>query len=501
MPVSAHPAFPVIVSLWFAALFGIGSMVLPLEMFERFAVSSGLADAYAAAQPPLGATARIVIAVAGAAIGALAGLFVARKVTAANAPRATTRRAAALRPEADFETETVKRPISAHEELGEGGLDAEEDEAPLRREGGLGRRRALAVTDESAPSDFLSFAPLPGQFGRAEDEPLDLIAFDDGEVPIEETPPADTEHAEFGTSSLSAAPQAPPAAAFAGAPVKFAPAPFTRRAEPVEFEPEAAAFAVVQDEPAEAIQPLAERALGQLRMVELVERFALALQKHREMPASATAEPTFVEPEIVDDEEAFAVPFAAFSAPAEPEAPPVHTVPAALRPIGFEDDEEEAESLPDLDLTAALSQSRAAFAEPAPVLTAADERVEPEDEFEEEADAGYTSLLAMKSPFGTPRESIRIDDEPEDEGEEPVVMFPGQAVRRAAPAGDGPARDVLAASLSAGPRPFDAPLARAEQAAAHASAPQFSASRADPGETERALREALEKLQRMSGAA
>ena len=497
MPVSAHPAFPIIVSLWFAALFGIGSMVLPLEMFERFTVSSGLADAYDAAQPPLGATARIVIAVAGAAIGALAGLFVARRVTAANAPRATTRRAAAMRQEADFDAETVKRPISAHEELGEGGLDAEEDEAPLRREGGLGRRRALAVTDESAPSDFLSFAPLPGRMPSEADEPLDLIAFDAGE-PVADEEDVSVEQADFGSSSLSAPPSpAESVEAIDSSPVEFEPAPFTRRVEPE------AEVAAIETDAAEPVVPLAERALGQLGMVELVERFALALQQHRETPAPAMAEPAFAAPEGAADaeEDAFAVPFAAFAAPAETDVPPVHTVPAALRPFGFEDEEDEAESLPDLDLTAALSQSRAPFAEPASVLAEADEPAEPEDEFEEEAEAGYTSLLAMKSPFGAPRESIRIDDEPEDEGEEPVVVFPGQAVRRAAPAGDGPARDVLAASLSAGPRPFDAPLARAEQAAAHASAPHFSATRADPGETERALREALEKLQRMSGAA
>ena len=41
-PVSAHPAFPVIVALWFAALLGIGSVVPPLAMFENAAIASGL---------------------------------------------------------------------------------------------------------------------------------------------------------------------------------------------------------------------------------------------------------------------------------------------------------------------------------------------------------------------------------------------------------------------------------------------------------------------------
>src|SRR5690349_13552771 len=150
----------------------------------------------------------------------------------ANAPRATTRRAAAMRQEADFDTETVKRPISAHEELGEGGLDAEEDEAPLRREGGLGRRRALAVTDESAPSDFLSFAPLPGRMPSEADEPLDLIAFDAGE-PVADEEDVSVEQADFGSSSLSAPPSpAESVEAIDSSPVEFEPAPCTRRVEP-----------------------------------------------------------------------------------------------------------------------------------------------------------------------------------------------------------------------------------------------------------------------------
>src|SRR6476469_3400322 len=112
-PVSAHPAFPVIVALWFAALFGIGSMVLPLEMLERIAVAGGLADAYQGAQPPFGATARMALAIVAALIGAAAGLFVARRVAAANAPL-PGRRAAALQP-SQAPRFSAKRPISAHE--------------------------------------------------------------------------------------------------------------------------------------------------------------------------------------------------------------------------------------------------------------------------------------------------------------------------------------------------------------------------------------------------
>ena len=36
-PISAHPLFPAIVALWFAALLGVGSLVLPVVLFEKLA--------------------------------------------------------------------------------------------------------------------------------------------------------------------------------------------------------------------------------------------------------------------------------------------------------------------------------------------------------------------------------------------------------------------------------------------------------------------------------
>ena len=111
----------------------------------------------------------------------------------------------------------------------------------------------------------------------------------------------------------------------------------------------------------------------------------------------------------------------------------------------------------------------------------------------------------MKSPFGLPREPVRIEDDSDSEDDgaiEPVVVFPGQSIRKASPAADGPSRDA-GASMAGGFRLFDAPLDRVQQAAAAAGRPfaaPGSQQAADPGETERALREALDKLQRMSGA-
>lgn len=472
-PVSAHPAFPVIVALWFAALFGIGSMVLPIGLFEGFALTSGLADVYAAAQPPLGATARIAVAIAAGIIGAGAGLFVARRIASAQTGRPVTRRAAATDESWEVAVKTAKRPISAHEELGEGGLDADEPEPA--REPIPGRRRPLAVTDENAPSDFLSFAPLPGRSANEAEEPLDLVGFDAPVDPAEEAEP-EVDMATFGTASLSRAPIF----------------------EEPHFVTQPAALATeAEAEPATAPLPLADRSLGDLGMVELVERFAQALERHKNVasePSESEAdEVVAIEPATAGSDQ-FAVCPDEVSATDHPTychpdsvAPPA--VPAAFRPFGFEEDEDESE-LPDLDLTAALSRGRADFAPAASVLAgeqADDEASEEESEAIEEA--GYTSLLAMKSPFGLPREPVRIEEEAGDEGVEPVVVFPGQS-----------ARDPFAQSAPVA-RPFDAPLDRAgADGGAHGlqAAPRPAMQ---CGDTERALREALEKLQRLSGAA
>jgi hypothetical protein len=206
-------------------------------------------------------------------------------------------------------------------------------------------------------------------------------------------------------------------------------------------------------------------------MVELVERFAIALQRHRERAEEAPA-------------------FEAESTTSFEERP----LPVALQPFGFDeptnDEAGDDESAPDFDCAAALSRNREAFAA-APV--ASDSGIDAlEEDFEETAEAEYTSLLAMKSPLGGAREPVRIDaaDSDEDDGEndfaEPVVAFPGHAARRAAP-GSG----------ADSPQSFDAPLARAERAVARG--PLASPIARETGETEQALRDALEKLQKLSG--
>ena len=79
-PITAHPAFPGIVALWFAVLLGAGSLVVPVALWERIVTILGVDGLVAAAAPPLGIKARAIIALAFAVLGALAGLAIARRM-------------------------------------------------------------------------------------------------------------------------------------------------------------------------------------------------------------------------------------------------------------------------------------------------------------------------------------------------------------------------------------------------------------------------------------
>lgn len=594
VPISKHPAFPAIVALWFAALLGIGSLVLPASLFEAAIGASGIASVLPAAEPPLGVTARILIALVAALLGVISGLLIARKIAAAQGqPIRAPRRA----PPAASEALSAKRPISAHEELWSEGFDEPVEVTPPAPI--AGRRRALSVTDESGPSEFLDSAPLPG--GEAEivlteappaAEPIDvsLVAADDGDGALElaafaesdlagdELPRTEAAAPEFvadthdagdsefiaeaitgpaaelpvardgarpfdaplGTSAPSAAAESPaeqlrrefaaePDQAFAAAP-----APFAAPASPIESFESADSHHDVADheeatapepQPLSAIAEAQQSALGELSISELVERFAQSLQhaaERAEAEAAAQLEPaseTERLPRYVPDlgVEAVEAPrFAPLAEPAAPEPPaeepapealagPETPVPAALRPVAFGEEETDEEDGEEFALTRSLTPEARPFDRPpapaaAPAAqTASDPRAEsaePDEAQESLAEHGYSSLLNMRKQVSS-REVVRIDDEAPavdiatGEAIEPVVVFPGQEQRRAAPPIDRASDPWSTASAPEAPsaeRPFAAPAS-------------MTARTTDSMHTERALREALHKLQRLSGAA
>lgn len=145
-PISAHPAFPAIVALWFATLLGLGSLILPDVLIERLVAATGIGSLIPAAHPPLGWTAYSLIAVGAAAAGAFAGLAIARQVVRAHA-------ANDIWDEEEF-TVTRQGPINVLDEIGGDGV--------INGRGlPVTNRRALAIAEDATADDLLYAAPLP----------------------------------------------------------------------------------------------------------------------------------------------------------------------------------------------------------------------------------------------------------------------------------------------------------------------------------------------------
>jgi len=548
-PVSAHPAFPAIVALWFAALLGLGSLVLPGVLLERALVATGVSSLIPAAGPPLGFTARGLIALAAAVMGALTGLAIARRVARAQADEPAPRFSSA--------TGGVRRPISVHDELGGEGV-VNGRGLPVTR------RRALAITEDDRPSDFLYTAPLPGEVPAdadsapasrltpymADDEPLELHETVDEPAASEasalpEADAADTlteddpmierqefrrlpEIADDEPMADDAAPEPDEIEDAGPEPLPFTAPSLSRRLDhhlgappwqPLDIaadeedddeaestaEPVPAPEAVT--EPAEGRADWANAEPDALGLVQLVQRLGSSLERRRawlaERPAVADAPAPAVpqEFEAAPAEEAAqamaqyfgrsetppASPVAPAEPPASEHAERASPGPPLLRPLAVvEDDDDHDDSLADFSLPLRRPVALAPVAAE-PQADAAD--AEPEDEASH-GDAGYSSLLAMGNPFAAARtEFVRID-EPEAEADavEPTVVFPGSDA--AAPAFVAPVSARTMPAPAAGYRLFDPP----------GNSPTLAAAR-PTADTDAALRAALATLQRMSGAA
>jgi hypothetical protein len=168
-PLSAYPLFPAFVALWFAALFGLSSLAVGVANLERFVVDAQLNLVIAAAAPPLGTTARILIAVAMTGIGGILGLAIGLLVARANRPKAAapvTVRARDVHPDAP-----IRRPISAHEEFGE--AEEPDAEAVLDMKA---LRASSAGVDEVEDLELSAEDSLPAAFGLPIGEAAERIA-------------------------------------------------------------------------------------------------------------------------------------------------------------------------------------------------------------------------------------------------------------------------------------------------------------------------------------
>ncbi len=532
-PLSAHPAFPAIVALWFAALLSLGSLVLPVALIERLVELTGVSTLIPSAQPPLGVTARMLFALSAGLSGTLVGLYLARKMADLQKSPPIGRSLAA------------KIPISAREELGSNSLDQQigAPQAVAAPQAGV-RRRALNVTDEAGPSEFLEQAPLPG--GPALfDEPLELTELEktpelvgapEPAVAAERPLPRSAETSQASSFDTGMMPLKRP-----GASLSFSSsfdALRTRTGEQLrrQFDGPAAddGSAMRVKDPEELIMsPLAG-----LQMVELVERFALSLQ--RAVPDAGVLPATGIPGDKISKWEH------SFSEVAEPretepeaarlemsglfKAQPAATIPDALRPVYMDDfadpfgnshlnEDGDEDLMGPVDLKAALASHTRRFDRPAPGCEDAPAQLgkapSADADFNDQFDASegaYSSILDMKRAFRAERETVRIEEDPSKEGSfEPAVTFPGQKIRRATPAADGPTRDPVKAPVPGFHSSIHIPASAASEAPAAGrkfgppvalqDAVPPPLTRPNPAETERALRDALAKLQKMSGAA
>ena len=242
-------------ALWFAALFSLSSLAVGNNLFETLIVAQGFDRLVPAAAPPLGHTARLLIAAGFGLVGAVIGHAVARLLADAPAPArrpasdasepatgVTTADPYRVRARDAHPDAPARRPISAHDELGDDSLRASAD--PL-------------------PWDSI----WPVETGDAAQAPP---------LPAWLQPPVN------GGSSEVALAQ-PVNAALAPAVV---PAPTEPAAEPEPAEVPPAAAAVADPAYPEAWRNTAERIArahpSALSHVELIERLAMALNRQHD---------------------------------------------------------------------------------------------------------------------------------------------------------------------------------------------------------------------------
>ena len=424
-----HRWFPKVIGLWFAALFGLCSLALAPGMLEAVVTTLGIDRIVPAAAPPLGQTARLLLAMGMAGVGEIVGLVIGARLAASRRPQAVRQRGIRNAGLDDSNADVVpqvrgrdrhadappRKPLSAIDDLS--GID------------NALRRRALASEADLEPRPFFEVAPLPGgEWPQAapagyeaepavvRDDPptarpvaaeaLDLAMYD---APMEEQVMAES------------APFAPPFSA----PSEPATAPLVAP-EPAH-SPVAAPFAApLLAAPTVEVASASLEALG---VVQLSERLALALQARRERRANHLATPARVAPVAVSsiangvaavaetlapapEPDVAAPPVVTFAPPAEyiPPAAAMPRLPGLHAPFAdaSDDDIEEPHDIPALARSLAMPAIAAQIPE------------EPADEPEQippELVRGM-EILARRAPRPTPEAqcpaSLEADSWPQD---------------------------------------------------------------------------------------
>ena len=306
---SAHPAFPAVVALWFAALFGIGSLIVPVALIESALGATGIAAFVPAAAPPLGFTARSLIAVVATVAGGLLGLVAARRVAAASGRTTAPASHGELAPLDDEDDDDFASFLSADDDFDEPASAPRETEPKAKV---AGRRRALAMEEESGPSDFLNAAPLPGgqmlasplrkkaepEFDPDVEQPLEL-----GEELVADEPKRQEFMPAGESDPIDDTPVVAEPVAFkpTPAPLPFSPPSLSRdtveRHESAEPEPTVEASDEAAPQPRQVFQPVAPEAQPGEDPDSMSEN---PVTEHRpfDIPSAAPAPAPFAEDEV-----------------------------------------------------------------------------------------------------------------------------------------------------------------------------------------------------------
>ncbi|WP_421850036.1 hypothetical protein [Novosphingobium sp.] len=296
-PITTHRLFPAFAALWFAALFGLGSLAIPGSALGALVLKTGLPALVPAAAPPLGFTAHLLLAFLLAGFGAGLGLALALRLR----PRGTAeaRQAEPIVPAAEPEAEPVYK-VRAR--------DAHPD-APPRRPLVLTEALIDPLGEEAAPGfavPLLRSRPAPAASEPAADVGPWIAEFTPGGASaVRPLDLAALELADVADPAASADPQIEPIAA-EEAPVQLEPEP--------EPEPEAqpaapvliaatpqlpAGFvAALPDVSDGTWSPVAGAPLESLGLVQLIERLALAIAAQKASNA-AVVEARVKTPEAV----------------------------------------------------------------------------------------------------------------------------------------------------------------------------------------------------------
>jgi hypothetical protein len=283
----AHPLFPVFAALWFAALFGLGSLAISSNTLGAVIVKTGLPAIIPATAPPLGFTAHallaLILAIAGGAIGTAIGMAIQRRLPNQEpapiyAPLRRSSAATPAPPRAQPATPEAPK-VRAR--------DAHPDAPP---------RRPLDLTD-ALVADAIPRAPAVPEVAAA---PAPERTLQDLPANIFASTPAVFAHA---AQDVDVAAEDEPILLSELAPPELPePEPAMLVASPAPLQDaaiNAARAAGLVDGDALARKLLADLPIDGLGMLQLIERLALALETRRvndqsapaagDMPAHSTA--------------------------------------------------------------------------------------------------------------------------------------------------------------------------------------------------------------------